>query len=59
LAYFDEEPVEGGHVCVSTKNRMRVEVVRVTPKRVYFYHEGRRTFANKKNCYVVKRVRVQ
>jgi hypothetical protein len=57
-AFFNEEPVEGGHVCVTTRDRTRVQVVRVTPNRVYFYIDGKRHFAHRKNVYVVRNVRV-
>jgi hypothetical protein len=58
LAYFNEEPEVEGFVCVRTLENSRVKVVRVTPKRVYFYYNGRRTFASRKNIYVVKWVQV-
>lgn len=57
-AFFNEEPQVGGYVCVTTRDRRRVKVERVTPKRVYFYIDGKRHFALKKNTYVVHKVRV-
>ncbi len=53
-----ETPTENCHVFVHTKNDARVLVVRVTPKRVYFYYNGRRTFASRINVTVAKEIRV-
>ena len=56
--FADEEPEVNGHVYVNTLGRIRVMVVRITSKRVYFYHNGRRTFASRKNVNVAREVRV-
>jgi hypothetical protein len=56
-AFLRERPEVNGHVCVNTLGGIRVMVVRVTPKRVYFYHNGRRTYASIKSVHVVREVR--
>ena len=57
-AFLNETPRINDHVVITTLESIRVLVVRTTPKRVYFYHNGRRTFASTKNVYVVREVRV-
>lgn len=57
-AFLNETPRINNHVVVSTLDGARVIVVRKTPKRVYFYYNGKRTFASTKNVYVVRQVRV-
>lgn len=58
VADHNKVPEEGDTVVITTKEFIRVEVVRVTPKRIYYFRGGERKWANKTSVYVVNYQRI-
>lgn len=59
MQFPEEDPRSGEYVVVRTLEDAIVQVVRLTPKRVYFYHNDRRTFASMCNVTVIRKVTVE
>lgn len=53
--FYGEIPCVGDFIFVKTKH-CRVKVAKITPKRFYFYFNGKKTFCGRKNAVMTRKV---
>ena len=56
--FLNSTPRLNRYIHVKTRPGIKVMVVKITPKRVYFYINGKKTWCKKENAIVVKKVKV-